>query len=195
MSNNHYPAVKRCHWCGNDPLYIAYHDKEWGVPLYDDQKLFEMLMLEGMQAGLSWITVLRKRNAFKEAFANFDPKKIATFSDEKIAELLGNEKIIRHKLKIKAVIQNAKSYLALSQQTSFNHFLWQFVDGVPIQNHCQTSQEMPSNTPISDTMSKALKQKGFKFVGSTICYAFMQAVGMVNDHAIDCFRYHELTKE
>lgn len=187
--------LNRCHWCKNDPLYVAYHDKEWGVPVYDDQKLFEMLILEGMQAGLSWITILRKRDAFRQAFAQFNPEKIARFSDRKLSTLLNNEKIIRHPLKIQATIHNAKMYLELTQKVSLSDFLWHFVDGKPIQNQCRTSHDVPVKTSISDTMSKNLKQKGFKFIGSTTCYAFMQAVGMVNDHGMDCFRYGDLCKE
>lgn len=181
---------KRCSWCTSDPLYIAYHDKEWGVPVYDDKVLFEFLILEGMQAGLSWLTVLKKREAFRKAFANFDAKKIAKFDDDKVQLLLNNPGIIRNKLKISAAIQNAKSFLELKKESgSFAEYIWGFVDGHPIQNNWQSIKQVPAKTDISDAMSKDLKKKGFKFVGSTICYAFMQAVGMVNDHAKDCFRY------
>lgn len=185
---------KRCHWCTQDPIYIRYHDTEWGVPIYDDRLLFEFLILEGMQAGLSWITILKKREAFRTAFANFNPEKIAAFSPSTVQCLLQNESIIRNKRKIEAVITNAQAFLTLNRQEKFSDFLWQFVDGVPRQNHWQTDQLVPVNTPESDRMAKALKQKNFKFVGTTICYAFMQAVGMVNDHLVDCFR-HQLVKE
>jgi len=180
---------KRCDWCGNHPLYIAYHDKEWGVPVYDDQRLFEFLILEGMQAGLSWFTILQKREAFRAAFTKFDAEKIARFSPSTVQRLLQNEKIIRNKRKIEAVITNAKAFLELKNQEKFSHFLWKFVDGVPQKNHWKTIRQVPINTPESDRMTKELKHKKFKFVGTTTCYAFMQAVGMVNDHLVDCFRY------
>lgn len=185
----------RCAWCKDDTLYIAYHDKEWGVPIYDDRLLFEFLILEGMQAGLSWLTILKKRPAFREAFANFDAKSIATFDRHKINLLLNNADIIRNKLKIAAAIANAKSFLEVKKAYgSFADYIWQFVDKQPVQNHWRNTRQVPTQTTISDAMAKDLKKKGFKFVGSTICYAFMQAVGMVNDHTIDCFRYHELQK-
>jgi len=181
---------KRCAWCTSDPLYMEYHDKEWGVPIYDDKLLFEFLILEGMQAGLSWLTVLKKREAFRKAFANFDAKKIAKFDDDKIQLLLNNPGIIRNKLKIAATIQNAKAFLELKNNSgSFADYIWSFVDGHPVKNNWQSIKQIPAKTDISDAMSKDLKKKGFKFVGSTICYAFMQAVGMVNDHTKDCFRY------
>ncbi|MCH9756930.1 MAG: DNA-3-methyladenine glycosylase I [Gammaproteobacteria bacterium] len=185
---------QRCDWSTSDALNIAYHDEEWGVPLYDDDKLFEFLMLEGMQAGLSWITILKKREAFREAFSNFDAEKIARFSESDVQRLLQNKGIIRNKRKIEAVITNAKIFLGLKKQGSFADFLWQFVDGVPKQNHRKTMQEIPANTEVSDSMAKALKQKGFKFVGTTICYAFMQATGMVNDHVVSCYRHDALKK-
>lgn len=186
---------KRCAWCKDDPLYVAYHDVEWGVPIHDDRLLFEFLILEGMQAGLSWFTILKKRDAFREAFSNFDAKKIVKFDQQKINSLLNNAGIIRNKLKITAAIENAKSFLKVtSEWNSFAHYIWHFVDGHPIQNHWINTKHVPAKTSISDMMSKDLKKRGFKFVGSTICYAFMQAVGMVNDHAIDCFRYKELKK-
>lgn len=179
---------KRCAWCTNDPIYIAYHDEEWGKPIYDDQLLFEFLILEGMQAGLSWLTILKKRQAFREAFANFDPEKISKFNQKKIDQLLKNEGIIRNRLKIQAAINNAKVFLEIKKEWgSFSNYIWQFVDNKPIKNHWKNIKEVPSKTIISDTMSKELRKKGFKFVGSTICYAFMQAVGMVNDHIADCF--------
>lgn len=174
----------------NDPIDIGYHDHEWGVPIFDDRKLFEFLILEGAQAGLSWITVLKKREAYHKAFNNFDPKKIAVYSPEKINKLLLNPGIIRNRLKINSTITNARAYLeVIKNQKSFSDYIWGFVDGVPIQNHWSSFEQVPVKNEISDRMSKDLKKKGFKFVGSTICYAFMQAVGMVNDHTVDCFCY------
>ncbi len=182
----------RCAWVTTESIYIDYHDQEWGKPIYDDQQLFEFLMLEGMQAGLSWITVLKKRQAFRESFDGFDPAKIAHYRETKINRLLTNEKIIRNRLKINAVVSNAEAYLKLLEQhDSFRDYLWDFVDGKPIQNHWPDHAAVPAMTETSDKLSKALKQQGFKFVGSTICYAFMQAVGMVNDHTQDCFLYGE----
>lgn len=184
---------KRCAWCKNDPLYVAYHDIEWGVPIYDDRLLFEFLILEGMQAGLNWFTILKKRDAFRKAFSNFDAKKIAKFDQQKINLLLNNADIIRNKLKITSAVENAKAFLKVKNEwDSFAHYIWHFVDSHPIQNHWGSTKQVPAKTFISDMMSKDLKKRGFKFVGSTICYAFMQAVGMVNDHTIDCFRYKEL---
>jgi len=180
---------KRCAWCGDDLLYVAYHDTEWGVPIYDDQRLFEFLILEGMQAGLSWITILRKREAYRDAFADFNAEKIAAFSSKQIQSLMKNKNIIRNRLKIEAIINNANAFTELKEQESFSDFLWQFVDGEPHRNQWKTSREVPASTPTSDAMANALKQKHFKFVGPTICYAFMQAVGMVNDHLVDCFRH------
>lgn len=182
---------KRCDWCTDDPLYIDYHDNEWGVPVYDDRLLFEFLILEGMQAGLSWLTILKKREAFRIAFADFDPEKIVKFSSAKIEKLLQNKEIIRNRNKIESVITNANAFLEFNNQGTFSEFLWKFVDGTPRQNHWKSMKQVPNYTIESDQMAKALKQKNFKFVGSTICYAFMQAVGMVNDHLVDCFRYHE----
>lgn len=180
----------RCDWCGTDPLYCDYHDQEWGVPLYDDQKLFELLILEGAQAGLSWITVLRKRDNYRAAFDNFDPLKIARYTPAKQEKLMFNEGIIRNRLKIESVTRNAKAYLAMQKSgESFNEFLWSFVGGVPRQNKIKSLKDIQSSTPESDAMSKALKKKGFNFVGSTICYAFMQAAGMVNDHLQSCHRH------
>lgn len=184
--------MQRCAWCGVDELYISYHDQEWGVPVYDDQTLFEFVILEGMQAGLSWLTILRKRENFRQAFDHFDPEKIARYSEVKINELLNNAGIIRNRLKIQATVNNARAYLAIKEQGSFTDYLWQFTDGKVIQNHWQTLAEVPARTPISDTMAKELKKRGFNFVGTTICYAHMQATGMVNDHLISCFRYKEL---
>lgn len=181
--------IKRCKWVNADPVYIAYHDEEWGVPIYDEKKLFEFLILEGMQAGLSWITILKRRDNYRNAFDHFDAKKIAQYTPEKINELLTDPGIIRNRLKVEAIVQNAKTYLAMKEAgIDFSDYLWQFVNGKPIHNN---DKEIPATTLISDQMSKDLKKKGFKFVGSTICYAFMQAVGMVNDHTKDCFRYKE----
>ena len=184
----------RCPWCGTDPLYMDYHDNEWGTPLYDNQKLFEFLILEGAQAGLSWITVLRKRENYRKAFDNFDPAKIARYTDAKKANLLLNEGIIRNRLKIDSAIKNAQAYLAMQKNgEDFSDFLWSFVGGKPKQNNWKSMSQVPAFTAESDAMCKALKQRGFNFVGSTICYAFMQATGMVNDHIIDCYR-HKLCK-
>ena len=181
---------KRCDWCGEDSLYIDYHDTEWGVPVYDDLKLFEFLILEGMQAGLSWLTVLKKRENFRKAFSGFDPKKIVRFSESKVERLMQDAGIIRNQLKILSVINNAKAYLRLQKEEgSFSEYLWQFVGGRPIKNAWKTLEAVPVNTKASDTMSKNLKKRGFKFVGTTICYAHMQATGMVNDHLVGCFRY------
>ncbi|MEF2966712.1 DNA-3-methyladenine glycosylase I [Paenibacillus sp. M1] len=179
--------VTRCSWAGTDPLYVAYHDEEWGKPLYDDQKLFELLMLEGMQAGLSWFTILKKRENFREAFDRFDPRVIAEYGPDKVEELMQNPGIIRNRLKIQAVITNARVYLGIVEERgSFADYLWSFVDGKPIDNHRERTSDVPASTPLSDAMSKALKKKGMKFVGSTIIYAFMQSSGMVNDHTVDC---------
>jgi DNA-3-methyladenine glycosylase I len=184
----------RCSWCGSDPLYIEYHDNEWGVPLHDDQRLFEMLCLEGAQAGLSWITILRKRENYRKAFDNFDVKKISRYDRKKVAQLLKNEGIVRNKLKVAAFILNAKSFLEVQEEFgSFDAYIWRFVNGEQIINKRKGLKQIPPTTTESDAMSKDLKQRGFKFVGSTICYAFMQACGMVNDHVVDCFRYKELT--
>lgn len=186
-------AKSRCAWVTNDSLYIEYHDKEWGVPIYNDQQLFEFLILEGAQAGLSWITVLKKRENYRKCFDQFDPKKIARYQDNKIQKLIENTGIIRNKLKINSVILNAKAYLEIVDEFgSFSDYLWQFVDGKPKTNCWKHIKEVPSKNIISDKMSKELKKRGFKFVGSTICYAFMQAVGMVNDHTINCFRHKQI---
>lgn len=178
---------KRCDWVSSDPLYIEYHDHEWGKPQYDDQKLFEMLCLEGAQAGLSWITVLKKRARYREVFDGFNAEKIALYNDEKRQQLIADAGIIRNKLKVNAFIVNAGLFLEITKQQSFKDYLWQFVDGKPIQNNWKTMQDVPVTTQQSDAMSKQLKKDGFKFIGSTICYAFMQATGMVNDHTTDCF--------
>lgn len=179
---------KRCGWVSDDPLYIEYHDNEWGVPTYDDRELFEMLCLEGVQAGLSWITVLKKREHYRKVFDNFDAEKIARYDETKREQLLSDPGIIRNKLKVNAFIVNAQNYLRLKEQQSFSDYLWQFVGGEPIINNWKSLKEVPATTAESDAMSKQLKKDGFKFVGSTICYAFMQATGMVDDHTMDCFR-------
>ena len=181
---------QRCPWASSDPLYILYHDVEWGVPVHDDRKLFEMLILEGAQAGLSWITILKKRENYRKAFDNFDARKIARYRSKKIKELLNNEGIVRNRLKIAAAIRNAEVFIAVQKEFgSFDTYIWQFVGGKPKLNRWKSLRQIPPKTPESDAMSKDLKQRGFTFVGSTICYAFMQATGMVNDHVQGCFRY------
>ncbi len=183
---------KRCDWVSDDPLYIEYHDNEWGIPVHDDRKLFEMLILEGAQAGLSWITILKKREYYREAFDNFDYEKIARYDEENIEELLANEDIIRNKLKINAAISNAKAFIKVQQEFgSFDKYIWQFVGDKVIKNKWTSLKDVPTQTEESEAMSKDLKKRGFKFVGPVICYSFMQAVGMVNDHTTDCFRYDE----
>lgn len=186
--------VIRCAWVPpGDPLYIKYHDQEWGTPVHDDRLLFEFLVLEGMQAGLSWSTILHKRESFRAAFDGFDPAVVAAYDEAKVAELLTNPSIIRNRLKINAAITNAQRFLEVQKEYgSFSERIWQFVGGRPIKNSWKSLAEVPSKTPESDAMSQFLIKRGFKFVGSTICYAFMQAVGMVNDHTMDCFRYGEL---
>jgi DNA-3-methyladenine glycosylase I len=180
---------ERCAWSGTDPLYIEYHDKEWGVPVHDDRKLFEMLILEGAQAGLSWITILRKRENYRKAFNNFDVKKIARYDRTKVKNLLNNEGIVRNRLKIAATISNAKVFIEIQKEFgSFDAYVWRFVAGKTKHNRPKTLKDIPPKTAVSDTMSKELKARGFRFVGSTICYAFMQAVGMVDDHTTNCFR-------
>lgn len=182
----------RCPWAGSDPLYVAYHDEEWGVPEFDDQRLFAKLILDGAQAGLSWITILRKRDNYWQAFDNFDPEKIARYDDVKIAELLQNPGIVRNRLKVQSAVKNARGYLdIMEKEGSFSRFLWDFVDGRPIQNSWRSLSEVPTETAVSRKISKALKQYGFSFVGPTIVYAFMQAVGLCNDHLVECFRHVE----
>ena len=184
----------RCGWCGTHSDYINYHDKEWGVPIHDDQRLFELLCLEGAQAGLSWLTILRKREGYRVLFDQFDPNKIAAYDEAHIQRLKQDKRIVRNELKIRAFVSNAQAYLnVLSTGQSFNDYLWQFVDHQSLQNKFYDLSEVPANTRISDAMSKQLKRDGFKFVGSTICYAFMQSAGMVNDHLVDCFRYADLS--
>jgi len=183
----------RCAWCGNDPLYMEYHDTEWGVPLYDDAKLFEFLILETFQAGLSWITILRKRENFRKAFDQFNYKKIANYNEAKFEELLQDAGIIRNKLKIKATISNAVAFMEIQKEFgSFSTYIWSFTKGKPIINKWKYLKELPATTKLSDEISKDLKKRGFKFVGSTVIYAHIQATGMVNDHITECFRYHEV---
>lgn len=186
----------RCEWVPlADPLYLKYHDEEWGTPLHDDRRLFELLILEGQQAGLSWKTILNKRENFREAFDNFDPEKIAQYDDIKISSLLSNKGIIRNRLKINAAVANAKAFLAVREKFgSFDKFMWSFVDGKPIVNSWTSIGDVPARTGLSDSFSKNLRKHGFKFVGSTICYSFMQATGMVNDHTTSCFRYSRINK-
>lgn len=182
----------RCDWVTTDVLYLAYHDDEWGRPVYDSRQLFEFLCLEGMQAGLSWITILKKRENYRKAFAGFDPAKIARFTPAKVEKLLQNPGIIRNRLKVNAIIANARAYLKMQEEgVDFSEYLWSFVGGKPVKNAWSTLSDIPANTDVSDRMAKDLKKRGFKFVGTTICYAFMQAVGMVNDHTTDCFCYKE----
>jgi DNA-3-methyladenine glycosylase I len=182
----------RCTWA-RDELSIAYHDTEWGVPLHDDRGLFEFLILEGAQAGLSWITILKKRAAYRAAFDRFDARKVARYDESRIALLLSNDGIVRNRLKVRAAVQNAQSFLAVQKEFGmFDRYVWQFVGGEPLHNRWRRSEQLPSRTEQSDAMSKDLAKRGFKFVGSTICYAFMQATGMVNDHLVDCFRYKEV---
>ncbi len=186
---------KRCAWVSENDLYIQYHDEEWGVPLHDDQKLFEFIILEGAQAGLSWLTVLKKRENYRQLFDNFNPDKIAEYDAQKTEILLQNPGIIRNRLKIESTIRNAKSFLEIRKKYgSFNNYIWSFVDGKPLVNRWNNLKDLPAKTDLSDRMSRELKKAGFNFVGSTICYAFMQAVGMVNDHTIDCFRYQEVQR-
>ncbi len=183
----------RCEWCGTDPLYVAYHDEEWGLPVHDDRHLFEMLILEGAQAGLSWLTILKKRANYRKAFHNFDCAKIAKYSQKDITRLLGNAGIVRNRLKIEAAIKNARGTLAIAEAFgSLDAYLWRYVDGAPIQNSRKSLSDIPPTTERSDALGKDLKKRGFNFVGSTICYAFMQAVGMVNDHTTECFRYKQV---
>jgi len=187
-------VIKRCEWAGSDPLYLAYHDKEWGVPVHRDRKLFEMLTLEGAQAGLSWLTILRKREAYREAFDRFDPEKVARFDRRRQERLLLNEGIVRNRAKVASTIRNARIFLEIRKEFgTFSRFCWEFVDGRPRVNRWRTMKEVPPQTTESLALSRELKRRGMNFVGPTICYAFMQAVGMVNDHTVDCFRYPELT--
>lgn len=186
-------TVHKCGWCAGDPIYEAYHDTEWGVPVYDDATLFEFLILETFQAGLSWITILRKRENFRKALDNFDYQKIAQYDENKLSELLQNPGIIRNKLKVKATVSNAMAFIKIQKEFgSFSKYIWDFVDHTPIQNAVEVYKNAPATTAVSDALSKDLKKRGFKFTGSTVVYAHMQATGMVNDHEIDCFRYDEV---
>jgi len=185
--------AERCGWSTGSQLYLAYHDQEWGTPLHDERKLFEMLILEGAQAGLSWSTILNKRQGYLQAFANFEPEQVARYDERKCAELMENPAIVRNRLKISAAIENARAFLEIqSRYGSFDTYIWQFVNGQPIQNSWSALSEIPASTAVSDAMSKALRKAGFRFVGSTICYAYMQAIGMVNDHITTCFRWPEV---
>jgi len=185
--------MKRCAWSEGHPLYIHYHDNEWGVPVHDDRTLFEFLVLEGAQAGLSWLTVLKKRETYRKAYDNFDYTRIAGYDDKKVAKLLNDKGIIRNRLKVSASITNARSFIdVVDEFGDFDSYIWRFVDGAPVRNKWRKLSQIPSTVPASDAMSKDLNKRGFRFVGSTICYAFMQAVGMVNDHVVGCFRYKDL---
>ena len=187
-------APTRCPWAGSDPLYQRYHDTEWGIPAHDDRHLFEMLVLEGAQAGLAWITILRKREGYRAAFDGFDPAAVARYDRRRVARLLKNEQIVRNRLKVESTIRNAKAFLQIqAEQGSFDTYIWQFVDGHPKHNRWKDPGALPAETPESTAMSKDLKRRGFTFVGPTICYAYMQATGMVNDHLVDCFRYKALS--
>lgn len=189
------PAVKRCDWCTEDPLYVAYHDTEWGVPLHDDRRLFEFLILEGAQAGLSWLTILKKRDQYRRAYDGFDPARVARYTRRKQDRLMNDAGIVRNRRKIEASILNARAFLDIQDEFgSFDAFVWRFTDGRPIQNRWRTLASVPASTPESETMSRELKKRGFKFVGATICYAFMQATGMVNDHLVGCHRHTPVRK-
>ena len=183
----------RCEWAGSDPLYIAYHDEEWGVPEHDDRRLFEFMLLDGAQAGLSWLTILKKRENYRKAFDGFDPERVARFGERKVRALLANGGIIRNRLKIRSAIQNAKAYLEVQREFgSFDAYIWRFVGGKPKRNSWRTLREIPARTTESESMSKDLRRRGFTFVGPVICYAFMQAAGMVNDHVVSCFRHEQV---
>ena len=185
--------VQRCSWCGDDPLYVAYHDEEWGVPVRNDRALFEFLILEGAQAGLSWITILRRRENYRKAFARFDPGKVARFDKRKLGRLLQDPGIVRNRLKVESTVGNARAFLDVQAEFgSFESYIWRFVDGEPKRNRFRKHADIPAETPESHAMSKDLGKRGFRFVGSTICYAFMQATGLVNDHLVSCFRHREM---
>ena len=193
MTSNLQGAKRRCAWAESDPIYIRYHDTEWGVPLHNDRKLFEYLVLDGAQAGLSWLTILKKRSNYRKAFDFFDPSKVAAYDSRKLSQLLSNPGIVRNRLKIEAAVQNARAFLSVQGESgSFDSYIWQFTGGETIKNAWQTEAEIPAFSKESQAMSKDLQRRGFRFVGPTICYAFMQAAGMVNDHVIGCFRYHEV---
>ena len=188
--------MHRCAWAGADPLYVAYHDEEWGVPVHDDRLLFEFIVLEGAQAGLSWLTILRKREGYRKTFAGFDPEKVARFTKAKREKLLLNPRIVRNRLKVESAVTNARAFLDVQEEfESFDEYIWRFVDGKPIVNRFKSMKDIPAKTKLSDTISKDLKKRGFRFVGSTIVYAHMQATGMVNDHVMACFRYAQLVQE
>ena len=183
----------RCEWCGDDPLYVAYHDNEWGVPVFDDRTLFEFLILEGAQAGLSWSTILNKRDGYRRAFDAFNPERVARYDEEKVARLLDDPGIVRNRLKVASAVSNAQAFVAVkNEKGSFSNYIWSFVDGTPIQNAWRYLSEVPATTPLAETISKDLKRRGFRFVGPTIVYAHMQATGMVNDHLVTCFRHREV---
>lgn len=185
----HEDGIHRCFWCGTDPVYVAYHDDEWGVPEYDSRALFEKLLLDGFQAGLSWITILRKRDAFREAFDGFEPEIMARYNARKLASLMKNEGIVRNRLKIEASVSNAQAYLTLSEQQDFSKYLWTFIGEGPLQNRFRSRKDVPAATPLAEAISKDLKKRGFRFCGPTIVYAFMQACGLVNDHMVTCHRH------
>lgn len=186
---------KRCDWCGTEPIYVDYHDKDWGVPVHDDRMHFEMIILDGAQAGLSWITILKRRDSYREAFDNFDAFKVSRYDDKKVEKLLTNPGIIRNRLKVNSAVKNAQAFLKIQKEFgSFDDYIWQFVNHKTIQNKWKKMSELPAKTAESDAMSKDLKKRGFSFVGSTICYAYMQAAGMINDHITNCFRYKEVKK-
>jgi len=186
---------RRCPWCGEDPLYVRYHDEEWGVPVHDDRRLFEMLTLEGAQAGLAWVTILKKRDGYREAFAGFDPQRVAGFTAGMIPRLLANPAIVRNRLKVESTLTNARAFRVVQDTFgSFDAYLWRWVDGVPVRNRVRALSELPAKTPLSDAISKDLAKRGFRFVGSTIIYAYLQAVGVVNDHLVDCFRHREVAR-
>jgi DNA-3-methyladenine glycosylase I len=185
----HEDGIHRCPWCGTDPIYVAYHDEEWGVPEFDDRALFEKLILDGFQAGLSWITILRKRDAFRQSFDGFEPEIIARYGKRKLAKLMNEPRIVRNRAKIEAAVTNAQAYLALKEKQSFADYLWGFVEGQPVNKALRYMRQIPAETPLAQKVSKDLRAEGFKFVGPTIVYAFMQAVGMVNDHLISCHRH------
>lgn len=187
------PEPRRCPWCGTAPFYVRYHDEEWGVPLHDDRKLFEFLVLEGAQAGLSWATILRKREAYRRAFDRFDPRRVARYGPREVRRLLGDAGIVRNRRKIESAIDNARAFLRIQEEFgSFDAYIWRFVDGRPIRNRWRTPDQVPARTPLSDAISRDLRQRGFRFVGSTIVYAHLQATGMVNDHLVGCFRHREV---
>jgi DNA-3-methyladenine glycosylase I len=188
-------AKPRCAWCGTDPLYVRYHDEEWGVPVHDDRRHFEFLILEGAQAGLSWITILRKRENYREAFADFGPERVARYGKRDIERLLNNPGIVRNRLKVEGAVKNARAFLEVQEEfDGFDDYVWRFVGGKPMRNRWTQMQQVPATTPQSDALSKDLKKRGFTFVGSTIVYAHMQAVGMVNDHVVDCFRHRQVAR-